>query len=803
MRELNQEIADLAEQFGLSEEAVLAVRALFHAHGDDGAPVTMVWSGEPPSPPPAPEPIETPERYADLGRIGRGGMAEVRRVRDRHLDRVVAMKILHPQLSTLPALVDRFAAEARLTARLQHPGIVAVHELGTLGDGRMYFTMHEVVGQTYARVLRLAHAGQPNLHKLVSTFATVCEIVAYAHDHGVVHLDLKPANILVGEFGVVQVVDWGVARVLAEGGLGPVAGTPAWMAPEVAMGEAPTLRSDVYGLGATLYQVLTGKPPFVGDDAHDTLAKVLEGPPPAPPDAIGARSLPAALRELCTSAMARDPGERPADAAALAAAVNAWLHGELSRGRAREIVERSAARWLAVEQDRIAAEALAERAAARALEVPPLAPMVDKVALWALEDDARVRRERAELEEARLVQELYGAIALDPDAHAAHDVLATHFRRKASEQERLGREAPELELLVRSHARGGAHADWLRGHGRLLLWTDHPATATLFRYDLHQRRYREVRHAQHVTPLDLELPHGSWLVVLESPGRQTVRFPVHLLRLQQREAHVHLPEPLADGECFVPAGPFWSGGDGEVPCLPRQELRIDDFVIRRDPVTNAEFLAFLDAVGPEEAMRHAPRERDGADKRGALIYGFDGTRWSLQADAQGQTWEPDVPVVMVDWFGARAYAAWRAEVDGVPWRLPTEFEWEKAARGVDGRPYPWGSFCDPTWACTRSSHAADAAPRAVDAYPVDVSPYGVRGMAGNVRDWCLDVGDERGPALEGGRPAAPDLDDETLPRNYRGGDWFGLPVHARAAYRAWNKPVTRHYVLGFRLVRSL
>ena len=187
-----------------------------------------------------------------------------------------------------------------------------------------------------------------------------------------------------------------------------------------------------------------------------------------------------------------------------------------------------------------------------------------------------------------------------------------------------------------------------------------------------------------------------------------------------------------------------------------------------------------------------------------MIYGHDGTRFHLRADEEGDEWLPDTPVVMVDWHGAMAYAAWMAETTGLPWRLGSEHEWEKAARGVDGRAFPWGEHPDPTWFCIRASHAGQAEPVSVQAYPRDVSPYGVRGMAGNVRDWCLDGGGDKGAPTPGGRVnvAVPGPDEPDV-RNYRGGDWFGLAHHARLAYRAWNRPVARNYSTGFRLFRSV
>ena len=273
-------------------------------------------------PPDAPR-IEGLSRYDDLGPIGMGGMGEVRRVRDRRLGRVLALKTLHAPALSRPSLVARFLEEAQATAQLQHPGIVPIHDLGTLPDGRLWFTMKEVTGQTFGAVISEVHARsrtrwQPaasgwTLRRLVDALHQVCEAVGYAHSRGVVHRDLKPDNIMVGSHGEVLVLDWGLAKVLgrpdlaAEDGeldpvqtdrsrasahqtqVGQVAGTPAYMPPEQALGKVDQIdaRSDVYALGALLYEVLSGHCPYPGHSAVAVLEQVRRGPPAA---LVGGRS---------------------------------------------------------------------------------------------------------------------------------------------------------------------------------------------------------------------------------------------------------------------------------------------------------------------------------------------------------------------------------------------------------------------------------------------------------------------------------------------------------------------------------
>ena len=207
------------------------------------------------------------------------------------------------------------------------------------------------------------------------------------------------------------------------------------------------------------------------------------------------------------------------------------------------------------------------------------------------------------------------------------------------------------------------------------------------------------------------------------------------------------------------------------------------------------------------ALLVAPRERGGSpDTPGALVYGRDDQgRFFCRADADGDVWRPGEPVTLVDWFGARAYAAWRAERDGLPWRLPGELEWEKAARGADERLFPWGDRFDPSWCCMRDSHAGKRTTPLAESFPSDCSPYGVRGLAGGVRDWCLDAHRPEGPVLDQGRwvPAVEREDDATVARVERGGAWYGFERDSRAANRFATRPTARFHNIGFRLCRSL
>ncbi|MCK6528976.1 bifunctional serine/threonine-protein kinase/formylglycine-generating enzyme family protein [Myxococcota bacterium] len=772
--------------------------------------------GDPPDPPPAGALL--PDRYEDLGLLARGGMGEVRRVRDRTLGRVLVLKTVAPDRSADPRVLAAFADEARLTASLQHPGIVPVHDAGCLPDGRPYYTMPEVRGRTLGDVIAAVHspardgdAAGWTFRRLVDAFARACEAVASAHARGVVHGDLKPDNVLLGPFGEVQVVDWGLAREVRDGAPGPHlrGGTPGYLAPEQARGEPAGPGADVYSLGAVLHGVLAGSAPAA----------------PAPEGRLGpelpARPFPAEeLEALCRAALAPDPAARPT-AAAVAHAVADWLDESRRRERARGLVEDARAAIARADAARRRAAAVRKEADRLLGALPPWEGEEARRPGWELADRADALEAEAETHRLEADQVLRGALTHAPELDAAHALLAARYRdlHDAAERRREGGEAARYAALLRAHD-DGRHGAWLRGDGRLTVVTDPPgAEIWLHRHVERDRRlFPEPEGSLGRTPLhDAPLPMGSWLLVLRAPGRAEVLHPVFIGREERwdgvpprGEEPLPLPLPpagsLGADERYVPPGWAWIGGDPDAPeSLPRRRVWVDGFIARTHPVTNAEYLEFLEDLvreGGGEAPRHVPRE---PGEPGAPLYHRDpGGGFRLGRDAYGDLWLPDWPVTYVDWRSARAYAAWRARRDGLPWRLPRELEWEKAARGADGRFHPWGDRFESCFCCMRSSHPGRPLPVAVTAFPADVSPYGVRGLGGNVRDWCLDPYRPGGPLpLRVGGPGVEEPGgDEDAPRVIRGGTWLSPAAGTRAASRQRSSPGTRTETLGFRLVRS-
>ena len=830
-----EELERLLARLRLSEADGLALRELFRrATTPDSARDTVLIGDDEAADVEVDDMLELgrPNRYLDLGPIARGGMGDIRRVRDANLNRTVVMKVLRRDRAQM-RMMHRFLEEAQATAQLQHPNIVPVHEMGRLPNGRVYFTMREVRGQTLTRALREVHrasrggqwgtaADGTTFRRLMDAFHQACNAMAYAHDRGVVHRDIKPDNIMLGPYGEVQVMDWGIAKVLdadTEDPLelqsgrmptreGRVSGTPHYMAPEQAFGSSTIgPQVDVYGLGAVLYELLSSRPPFQGADSRAVLKQVRRGDRPPPLRAAqetfaetrsfsaaelrgGERPLPlpADLVRICEKAMALEPVDRYDDAGAMAAAVGEWLDGVRHTAAARGVIEEVGQLLPRSQSLRARAEELRADAARRLAAVPRWAAAELKAPAWELEDEADELLAEADGLDIDAEGLLRGALALAPGFREAHAALAVRYRddHLAAEERRDRREELRFEVALRAHTLKLPEGDELRdelleyleGTGRLRLRTQPAATSVHLERWVQRGRRLVGEPVDPIEPAQLasvRLPMGSYLLRLQAPGTIEVRYPISLGRQGRwtsrrpgaagpRPVVLPVPDQLGDDDRYVAGG--WTTILGPPTDQAERRVWVDSFVIRRFPVTVAEYIAFLDDLAATgrvgDAHLHAPSAND------APILAFEDGKFRAVPDAEGDVLKPDWPIVHVDWDGARAFAAWAAHRDRLPWRLPTQWEWEKAARGVDGRMFPWGAQPEDSWARTRFSHRERAMLGPVGDYPLDESPYGVRGMAGNVQEWCGDDFDALPGAGEAARPAA--VDRVRMPA-VRGGHW--------------------------------
>jgi serine/threonine-protein kinase len=287
-------------------------------------------------------------RYQLLEEIGVGGIGRVYRARDRHLRRELAVKVLRASHEARLDIIQRFIAEAQIGAQLQHTGIAPVYEMGYFANGSPFLAMKLVRGHTLASMLSNRRTASENQAGLLAIFQQVCQAIAYAHARGVIHRDLKPGNIMVGEFGEVQVMDWGLAKVLGaresaeqeespEGEAhtirtqrtetdefvsraGLIIGTPAYMPPEQSLGAIQEIdqRSDVFALGAILCEILTLRPPFAADSTDEVCRMSQTGDLAEAHQRLNGCGADSSLRELAIACLAAEPADRPADAGVVA-----------------------------------------------------------------------------------------------------------------------------------------------------------------------------------------------------------------------------------------------------------------------------------------------------------------------------------------------------------------------------------------------------------------------------------------------------------------------------------------------------
>ena len=445
---------------------------------------------------------KTGDRYRLDGEIARGGMGAVLRGRDVDLGRDLAIKVLLEKYANRPDVARRFVEEAQIGGQLQHPGVVPVYDIGRFGD-RPFFTMKLVKGQTLAAILGEREDPSADRPRLLGIALQVTQTLAYAHAKGVIHRDLKPANIMVGAFGEVQVMDWGLAKVLAEGGVadeerasrahqepqdgtqirtarstgtagshdteaGSMLGTPAYMPPEQANGDIANLdrRADVFGLGAILCEILTGKPPYVGRSGEEVRRKAANGDLADATARLDGCEADAELIVLTKRCLSPEAIDRPKDAQEVTESLTAYLNGLQERLQAAER-ERAVAVVREAEQRKRRKVQLALAAAVMGLVLG-----AGSFAWWQ-NDQASQRREadlrqqladeqREAADTARLARNAEAVAALLNQCEealragdAAKAAIALEAAKKRSteggaekEAERLGRLEADLSLLL-------------------------------------------------------------------------------------------------------------------------------------------------------------------------------------------------------------------------------------------------------------------------------------------------------------------------------------------------------------------
>jgi serine/threonine-protein kinase len=779
-------------------------------------------------------------RYHVREMLGRGGVGEVVAAVDREIRRTVALKTLQKSTSRDPVLVNRFVEEARLTGQLEHPNIVPVYDLGAAPDGQPFYTMRVVKKTSLRDVLDhpevRAHWPMP---RLLDVFIHVSRALAYAHSRRVLHRDVKPENILLGDFGVVYLADWGLATVFGaseitlheQGSMPPPAmtgsgGTPGYMAPEVLRCEwdGIDLRADLFALGVILYEILTGHRPFEADSLAALIVATCEKTPRLPREI--SPSCPLLLEDLCMELLHRDKEARPASADEVVRRVEEFLEGAKEKERrleeARLLCRRAAEpagrfRQLETERQRLRTQARQVLKGVKGWE-----PIDRKRHGWSLEDLADKEERESALVLADAIELYTKALGYDVDSADARQGLADMFWLSARAAEEERRPATQLyyEALVAEYDTGH-YAAILGAGARLSLQSNPPGARVVAQRYLERDRVMvlgEARYLDRTPVVEATLEPGSYLVTLKMPGHRDTRYPVLLGRGAHHHAEVKLytEAEIGEGFIYIPGGPAIFGGDPEAyDPVTRQTTPVADFAIATFPVTMGSYCAFLDELyrsGAESFAKRAPHDHRGSE--GLVVNrGPDGL-WHpdpqmIEGDAR-KAFPLDehldrVPANLIDWFDAVAYCRWSSQKAGARLRLPTELEWEKAARGADGRFYPWGDRFDPTFCLVRESRSYVSQPEPIGTFPTDESPYGVRDMAGGMREWVGDVfGEQTAEELEREPEPRPDTPrDASTWRQTRSGSWITDHKWARAASRGRTFALIRGTAQGFRVAKTL
>lgn len=314
-------------------------------------------------------PVIQSDRYSIGEVIGKGGMGLVYQAYDHTFDREVALKVLLHDHQQREDAHKRFFQEARTTARLQHPGIVSVYDMGASDDGQPYFAMKLVIGRTLTELMQTENQTPLQRSRLLGLFARVCQTIAFAHSRDTVHLDIKPSNVMVGAYGEVHVMDWGLSRRFGHGPItltpispaavdsisdedlsliltsSKIIGTPSYMAPEQARGQNIGVRSDVFGLGALLCEILTGSPPYNGENFRKVYQRAARGSLREAYSRLEACDADPAMIALAKRCMSRSPDDRPADAKAIADEITAFVESSMERA------ERDLCRFFEISRD--------------------------------------------------------------------------------------------------------------------------------------------------------------------------------------------------------------------------------------------------------------------------------------------------------------------------------------------------------------------------------------------------------------------------------------------------------------------
>ncbi len=758
--------------------------------------------------------------------LGEGGMGMVYEARQASVDRIIALKMIKPHLATHPQQRTKFLAEAAVTSDLDHPNIVPIHDLGAGPEGRLYYAMKRVQGTPWSQEIR-----RKSLQQNLEILLDVADAVAYAHAKGIIHRDLKPHNVMLGAYGEVVLMDWGLAAAVREGAKAEpltrataAGGTPAYMAPEMARADADRIGtcSDIYQLGAILYEILSGRAPHGGDQVIGCLVHAAN-------NRIRPTEKKGELLDIALKAMATDPADRYPAVQDLQQAVRSYLDHEqsirmgelaedaLNRARTsgtyddfsealygfREALKLWDANERAREHLAVAQLAYAENAFAKGdydlagslldADRADHARFAHQIREAQQEREARLRRLRV------LKRTAVGLAAAIIAILAGACILiyqeSMRARRAEAKERQESRRARSAEQVARQEQRR-AEREALRARRAREAEAEQRRVAEVER---EKARAAEVRAVETLEAL----------MRAESREEQaTAR--AKAAELMAAEAHDELAEAglLRDNA-------WWTFDADAARKRQQQAAAQHGLPVRRTISLNGDVELALVLVPPGAFVMGSPpeeTERAGTEylHRVKLTRPFylspreiTEAEWHAVTDTlpRGETPGSDAaeqPVREVSWHDIQEAFLPRINrraPEGFRFRLPTEAEWEYACRAGTATPFYTGRT---TADVARAAWYLFSSGRRV--HPVGrkaPNPWGLYDMHGNVSEWCWDAFDPNF-YLEG------DFENPWCRapvgrRVIRGGGCLNLAEHCRSAYRSWAHSKNRYKFLGFRL----
>ncbi len=757
---------------------------------------------------------ESITRFRDVSLIGIGGVSEVFSAREPVLNRDVALKVLRPASRNQLHLVEGFVREARATAQIDHPNIIPVHEMGVFDDAGVYFTMKKVEGETLRGVLEKLRAGDPDyirkytLRRLLEIFSAAGQGVAFAHSRGILHCDLKPGNLMLGEYGEVLVMDWGLVRhnaahdtsreesridlngSMPEDGLGRhgerpesvLSGTPAFMAPELISGGEPGTATDLYALGAILYCILTlrNSPFDEGLPIQCVLGLGVRGSFLNPRKRAKRLNIPRELEAICMKAMAHDPARRYPAVTELLKDIRNYLDNypvEAYRPtpfyrffklcKRRPFIPVSTLVALITAIAIFGALDLEREAKVRsAMELAQTNILQGDVYYYqasaalrnwqralAIGDTAHLPELERELTRQQSEFENYYENAVEilsqvDNSRSRQEELAEQvgkiFERRLEFSLQSGRYEDSRRLLdklsqpryqvlaalLESNPRLKEHLELIRTNHAVLRLSTVPYGASVSYLSFDANGTPREHRSDETTPLAMQLAAGEYVLIVKAQMRPPVYYPLILSVAETLNVNLFLPKDFPEGTIYIPAGKV------EVP-TPRQsiksQLNIPGFFIKATEVSFGEYLEFWKSLSSS------------ITKERYMAY------WQSSPGIMIPCWDADgilaapfdlsEPAVGITGEAAQAYCRYLSARLEQSCRLPTEYEWQKAAFGVDNRNYVWGKSYIPGAALL-----ADSVPLRLHAdrpgrFPMDTSLYGVSDMAGNVREFVRSNND--------------------------------------------------------------